>query len=126
MSAVLPTTANTPTHPVLKPEVQATIDTAVERLVTEFRPEQIWLFGSYAWGEPRSESDLDFVVVVSDSDERPLKRMQRAHSCLFDIAKAMDIMVPTKKEFARFRDVKSSLTHKIVNQGKLLYGPGAD
>jgi len=126
MSAVLPTAASTPTRPILKPEVQATIDTAVERLVSEFKPEQIWLFGSYAWGEPRTESDLDFVVVVPESDDRPLKRMQRAHACLFDIATAMDIMVPTKKEFARFRHVKSSLTHKIVNQGKLLYGSGAD
>ena len=126
MSAVLPTTANVPTHPVLKPEVQATIDTAVARLVAEFQPEQIWLFGSYAWGEPRSESDLDFVVVVPESDERPLKRMQRAQSCLFDIAKAMDIMVPTRKEFDRFRGVRSSLTHKIIKQGRLLYGSGAD
>ena len=82
MSAVLPTAANAPTHPVLKPDVQATIDAAVAHLVAEFKPEQIWLFGSYAWGEPDEHSDLDFLIVVPQSDVSPLKRAQRAHHCL--------------------------------------------
>ena len=126
MSAALPTIAKAPTRPVLKPEVQATIDTAVERLVAEFHPEQIWLFGSYAWGEPRSESDLDFVVVVPESDESPLARAQRAQSRLWGIPIAMDVVVPTKKDFERVRHLKGSLTYKIVNEGRLLYGSGAD
>ena len=115
-----------PTRPALTPEVQATIDTAVERLVAEFKPEQIWLFGSYAWGEPRRESDLDLVVVVSASDESYLRRAQKAQMCMFGIPMGADIMVPTRPEFERFQNVKSSLTHKIINEGRLLYGSGND
>jgi hypothetical protein len=33
-----------------------------------------------------------------------------------------DIMVPTRPEFERFQGVKSSLTHKIINEGRLVYG----
>ncbi len=122
MSAVLPTTANVPTHPVLEPEVQATIDTAVAHLVAEFKPEQIWLFGSYAWGEPDAHSDLDFLVVVHESDVSPLKRAQRAHHCLGDLSMAKDVLVKTRAEFDRFCDVRPSLTYKIANEGRLLYG----
>ena len=126
MSTALPTTANATVRPILTPAVQATIDTAVERLVAEFHPDQIWLFGSYAWGEPRTESDLDFVVVVPESDQSPLRRAQRAQSCLWGIPMAMDVLVPTKKDFERVRHLKGSLTYKIINEGRLLYGSGAN
>jgi len=120
-----PATLDTPIRQTLTPEVQAAIDAAVERLVTEFHPEQIWLFGSYAWGEPTADSDLDLVVVVSASTESYLRRAQRAQMCMFGIPMAADIMVPTRPEFERFQNVKSSLTHKVINEGRLLYGSGS-
>lgn len=116
-----PAMIDSPARPVLTPKVQAAIDTAVERLVAEFRPEQIWLFGSYAWGEPTADSDLDFVVVVSESDERSLARMQRAHRCLHRLGMPKDVIVDTRAEFDRFKEVTSSLTYKILREGRLLY-----
>ena len=110
-----------PTRPALSPEVQAAIDTAVERLVAEFKPEQIWLFGSYAWGEPTAESDLDFAVVVPENDESHLRRAQQAHGCLGDLVMAKDVIVKTRAEFDRFRDVPASLTFRITREGTLLY-----
>ena len=121
MSAVLPSTANAPTHPVLKPEVQATIDTAIERLVAEFHPEQIWLFGSYAWGEPTGDSDLDFYVVIGESSENSLARAQRAHRCLGNLEMAKDVIVATAEAAKRFGDLRPSLTYKILREGVKLY-----
>ena len=115
-----------PARPTLTPEVQATIDAAVERLVAEFHPEQIWLFGSHAWGEPTSDSDLDLVVVVSASEESYLRRAQRAQGCLWGIPIGIDVLVPTKQDFERVSHLKGSLTYKIINEGRLLYGSGAD
>ena len=122
MSATPPVTLDPPRRPALKPEVEAAIDAAIERLVAEFKPEQIWLFGSYAWGEPDEHSDLDFLVVVPQSEERPLKRMQRAHHCLGSLSMSKDVLVKTQAEFDRFRDVRPSLTYKIATEGRLLYG----
>jgi len=48
------------------------LQTATERLVAEFQPEEIYLFGSRAWGVPRSDSDVDLMVIVPHSDERPV------------------------------------------------------
>ena len=51
---------------------ETTIHEVVQRLVNEFNPEQVILFGSYAWGTPSEEdSDLDLLVIVPQSDEEP-------------------------------------------------------
>ena len=34
------------------------------RLVAEFQPEQVILFGSHAWGTPHQDSDVDLLVIV--------------------------------------------------------------
>ncbi len=49
------------------------------RLVDEFQPEQIILFGSHAWGKPDKDSDLDLLVIVSQSDLPPTRRAMHAH-----------------------------------------------
>ncbi len=36
------------------------IKAIADRIAREYRPEKIYLFGSYAWGEPHEDSDLDF------------------------------------------------------------------
>jgi predicted nucleotidyltransferase len=41
------------------------LETATKRLVAEFEPEQVWLYGSHAWGNPHDDSDVDLLVVVS-------------------------------------------------------------
>ncbi len=51
------------------------LEEAVERLKAEFQPEEIYLFGSHAWGTPDDDSDVDLMVIVPDSDERSIKRM---------------------------------------------------
>jgi predicted nucleotidyltransferase len=48
------------------------------RLVQTFHPEQVILFGSYAWGTPHEGSDIDLYVIVPKSSERPLQRARRA------------------------------------------------
>jgi uncharacterized protein len=56
------------------------LETVTQRLVAEFQPEQVWLYGSHAWGNPHEDSDVDLFVVVPDSDETPIRRSQRAHA----------------------------------------------
>ena len=94
----------------------------VRRLVAEFQPEQIILFGSYAWGEPSDDSDVDLYVIVPESDERPIQRMQRAHHCLGGLGVSKDVLVKTRAEADRYRHVRASLEHKVFNEGRVLYG----
>jgi predicted nucleotidyltransferase len=95
---------------------------AVDRLKSEFQPEEIWLFGSHAWGTPSADSDVDLMVIVPSSEERPVRRMQRAQRCLRGIGFAKDVLVNTRSEFDRYRHLAASLSHKISEQGRKLYG----
>jgi predicted nucleotidyltransferase len=94
------------------------------RLVVEFQPEEIILFGSHAWGTPNEDSDVDLLVIVSQSDEKPIQRAIRAHRCLRGLLVPADILVKTRAEVDRYRHVHASLERKMLEQGKVLYGRG--
>jgi predicted nucleotidyltransferase len=96
--------------------------TATERLVAEFQPEQIWLFGSHAWGHPHEDSDVDLLVVIPHSDETPIRRSQRAHRCLRGLRMPKDVLVETRQEMDRVKESKTSLENAILLRGRRLYG----
>ena len=52
------------------------------RLVAALKPEQIILFGSYAYGEPTEDSDIDLLVIVAQSDEPRYRRSRSAYRAL--------------------------------------------
>jgi predicted nucleotidyltransferase len=91
------------------------------RLVEQFQPEQIILFGSHVWGVLRSGSDIDLMVIVSESDLSEYERSVLGHRCLSGLDIAKDVLVKTRAEFDFFRDVPASLEYKIAHQGKVLY-----
>jgi predicted nucleotidyltransferase len=96
----------------------------VERLAAEFEPEEIYVFGSRAWGEPTEGSDLDLLIIVSDSDREPTERATRAYRCLRGVMESVDVLVKTRGEVNRYRGVRASLLHRILEQGKRVYGRG--
>lgn len=98
------------------------LQTATHRLVAEFQPDQIWLFGSHAWGHPHNDSDVDLLVVVPHSDETPIRRSQRAHRCLRGLRMPKDVLVETRQEVDRVKELKTSLEHTILSRGRRLYG----
>lgn len=106
----------------MKTVSQDLLDEVTRRLVAEFQPEEVWLFGSHAWGQPDEGSDLDLLVVVRDSDEAPVRRAQRAHRCLQGLDIAKDILVKTRAELERFRNVPSSLEAEILQRGRMIHG----
>ncbi len=98
------------------------LEQVVERLKAEFQPEQIFLFGSHAWGTPHDDSDVDLMVIVRDSSERAIRRMQRAHHRLGDLDMSKDVFVQTRAEFDRYRHLRASIQHQILQRGRKLYG----
>lgn len=91
------------------------------RLVEQFQPEQVILFGSHVWGKPTAGSDIDLMVVVTQSELSDYERSVLGHRCLKGLDIAKDVIVKTRAEFDFFRDVHTSLEHKIAHQGKVLY-----
>ncbi len=94
----------------------------VRRLVAEFQPEEILLFGSQAWGVPGEDSDIDVMVIVSESDEKPARRATRAYRSLRGLDTAVDVLVRTRREYELSRRVHASLEARISEEGRSLYG----
>jgi predicted nucleotidyltransferase len=98
------------------------LKTATQRLVAEFQPEQVWLYGSHAWGNPHEDSDVDLLVVLPHSDETPIRRSQRAHRCLRGLRMPKDVLVETREEVNRVKGLQTSLENDILRRGRKLYG----
>ena len=99
---------------------------ATRRIVAELDPEEIILFGSYAWGKPHKYSDLDLCVIVPDGIPG-FNRIEwgvRALNALNDLMIDADILVTTRSVINTFKTVPASLQRKIVEEGKLIYGQG--
>ena len=98
------------------------LDEVVRRLVDRLHPEQIILFGSHAYGEPNEHSDIDLMVIVSESSEPSYRRSQEARRALKGIGIHRDIMVMTREEVSRKATVPGSLISLVLRKGKTLYG----
>jgi predicted nucleotidyltransferase len=102
--------------------IKSQLDQAVQRLVKEFKPNKIILFGSHAWGTPEANSDVDILVIVPTSEILPTRRASHAYRTLQGLKIPFEVIVSTQKEIERYRSVPASLTRRILEKGKVLYG----
>lgn len=107
---------------LMKQKIAELLDQITERLVAALKPEQIILFGSYAYGEPTENSDLDLLVVVSESNEPRYRRARQAYAALRGISMPTDVIVLTRDEVQKKINVPSSLVSRAIHEGRLLYG----
>lgn len=87
--------------------------------------EKIYLFGSYAYGEPHKDSDLDFYVVIPDDADRPIEVMHQIRANLSALGQTMPVDIIAARS-SRFADmsVLPTMERKIVREGVLLYEQG--
>src|SRR5438105_14107251 len=71
----------------------------VDRLVEQLNPERIILFGSYAYGKPNVDSDVDMLVIM-ESDLRWTTRTTQAYAAVRGKTFPMDLVVRTPAEMA--------------------------
>jgi len=89
------------------------------RLVEALHPERIYLFGSRARGDAGPDSDYDFMVLMTELDEPAYRVARRAHSLLWDMGTAADILVSTSEAFDSRVHLKASLPATILREGRL-------
>lgn len=96
----------------------------VSQISAAVKPVAIFLFGSHAYGTPHEDSDIDLMVVV-DSDVVPQNYDEKSKIYL-SVSRAIreierevpiDLIVYTKPEFERFKEIGSIFSRKILNEG---------
>lgn len=96
------------------------IQTLVDEIASGYKPEKIYLFGSYANGTPTEDSDID-LFIVKDTDVRKFERSVAVRMAIKDYICAMDIIIYTPKELKKVENDVVNIAKIAVNTGKLMY-----
>ncbi len=103
------------------------IQEIVNKLIV-INPYLIILFGSYAYGTPHADSDIDILVVTKDDfmpqtfSER-LKYRISISKIIYEIEEQVpvDLLIYSKPMFKKFVELESSFSKEILTNGKKLY-----
>ena len=100
---------------ITKEQIQAVAD----KIAKEFSPEKIILFGSYAWGKPTKDSDVDIFIVKDIQNTEGLER--EVSMALYPRPFPMDILVYHPEQIQKRYRLGDVFVKKIMDQGHLLY-----
>lgn len=92
----------------------------VERINRHFNSEKIILFGSYAYGTPGKDSDVDLFIVMK-TRERPSKRRIEISRLFRDRQMPMDFIVKTPSEVKERLSMGDFFINRILKKGEVLY-----
>ena len=83
-------------------------------------PEKIILFGSYAYGNPDQNSDLD-ICVVEKAYENKILEKRKIRELLRDIHVPKDILNPTLDEYEFYCTEINSVYYDVASKGIVLW-----
>jgi predicted nucleotidyltransferase len=104
-------------------EVRAIIQNILEKLVADYTPQKVILFGSYAYGNPRPDSDID-LLIVKDTPERFIDRWVTVRRILSDAKRTvpLETLVLTPQEVSKRLAIGDQFLIEIMEKGEVLHG----
>lgn len=96
------------------------IRAVAEKIGRRFQPEQIVLFGSYAYGTPSPESDVDLLIIMDTPLRSRQQRLEISRS-LSPRPFPLDIVVRTPQEIRERLALGDPFVKEITTQGKVVY-----
>ncbi len=94
-----------------------------QQIADKFQPDRIILFGSYAYGQPTPDSDVDLLVILP-FEELPVHKaieIRRAVKSPF----SLDLMARTAEQIQQRLDMGDFFIQDIVQKGRVLYEASA-
>jgi predicted nucleotidyltransferase len=104
----------------LKVSVGKSLRPAIQKIVSELKPEKVILFGSYAYGTPNPHSDVDLLIVMK-TRASPKDRSWAVSRLLLPRPFPVDILVKTPKEVSEALASGDFFIKEILTRGKVLY-----
>lgn len=90
-----------------------------DKIVQHFHPQKIILFGSYAYGNPNDDSDVDLLVIMPVDGRNSQQAIKILNTT--DPRFAIDLLVRTPEQVQTRMNLGDFFIREIVNKGKVLY-----
>jgi len=99
------------------------VEKIVKILAEKYQPEKIILFGSYAYGKPTEESDID-LLIVKDTRLPFYKRLSEVRKLVSEARRgnAFEPLVVTPAELRKKLERGDEFFKEILKKGRVLYG----
>ena len=103
--------------------IMTAVQEIVKRVVAEYAPQKIILFGSYAYGQPNEDSDID-LLIIKETPERSLQRMDTVRRAAMGAHQRIPFepLVLTPEEVEQRLRAGDQFIAEILHKGEVLYG----
>jgi len=106
----------------MKDHIQEDLSMLIQTIASNTKIESIFLFGSWAYGNPKPDSDLDIYLVIPDNDADICELNAEIRFALYKKIKLpLDLVIAKKSVFER-RSKSLTLESIIAKQGVRIYG----
>jgi len=102
--------------------IQKELNILIQTIISSTKTESIFLFGSWAYGEPKPDSDMDIYLVIPDNDTDICELNAEIRFALYKkLTIPLDLVIAKKSVFER-RSKSLTLESVIAKQGVCIYG----
>jgi len=98
---------------------QQVIQQMINPIITQFQPQKIILFGSYAYGKPTIDSDVDLLILM-DTDQKPIRMAAQIAAAIPHLL-PLDIMVWKPSDFVQSVARQAVFATEVMTKGVILY-----
>jgi predicted nucleotidyltransferase len=106
----------------MRNDIQEELNTLIQTIASNTKIESIFLFVSWAYGEPKPDSDLDIYLVIPDNDVDICDLNAEIRFALYKkLSLPLDLVIAKKSVFDR-RSKSLTLENIIAKQGVRIYG----
>lgn len=98
------------------------IERMLQKLVAEYAPQKVVLFGSYAYGTPGPDSDID-LLIIKETPERFLDRWVTVQRILTGTHRTFPVetLVLTPQEIEKRLAIGDQFIAEALEKGEVLY-----
>lgn len=103
-------------------KVKETITQIAEKIKNTYQPEKIILYGSFSYGKPREDSDID-LLIIKDTTSSPIDRQREVRKIVSDPKRLIPFqpIVVTPQELNQRLNIGDQFFHEIISRGEVLY-----
>lgn len=108
---------------IMPQDIKVELNNLIKEIYNVFDITSVYLFGSYAYGTPNEDSDLDICIITNDKSKRKIEIMKLVRKAMAKVqSMPVDLLVYYSDEFDERAKSNCTLESQIFNNGVKLYG----